>query len=266
MVEVGVRVDERDGGEAVPRERFEDPVGLVAGIDDDGLPGRGVGHDAQLQPRGATGKVSTRTSPISASLPRASQLGPTLRPMSTSTAAPPTSVPTPSPSRRRPCAAPWPRPRSGTTSTARTRPSPAWRADGRAARLRGGPLRPDRLDGKPDRPSGPRALRHRGHRRGAEPRLPLRDGGDGRALGPPPAPGRRAGGRMPVAGIEAWIRPEAVNYLPRTSVVASEHPQLRRRTVPPRPAIEEVLVSPGSEAWPSTWTARASGTRPRPSG
>ena len=48
MVEVGVRVDERDGGEAVPREGFEDAVGLAAGIQDDGRPGRGVGHDGAV--------------------------------------------------------------------------------------------------------------------------------------------------------------------------------------------------------------------------
>jgi len=48
---------------------------------------------------------------------------------------------------------------------------------------------------------------------------------------------------MPVAGIEAWIRPESVYYLPRTSVVCLENTHnFAGGTVLPRPAIEEVLV------------------------
>ena len=52
MVEVGVRVNERDGGEAVARKGFEDPVGLATGIQDDGRPGRGVGHDGAVAAEG----------------------------------------------------------------------------------------------------------------------------------------------------------------------------------------------------------------------
>ncbi len=50
-------------------------------------------------------------------------------------------------------------------------------------------------------------------------------------------------GRMPVAGIEAWIRPASVYYLPRTSVVCLENTHnFAGGTVLPRAAIEEVLV------------------------
>ena len=58
-----------------------------------------------------------------------------------------------------------------------------------------------------------------------------------------PRPVAGPGGRMPVAGIEAWIRPESVYYLPRTSVVCLENTHnFAGGTVLPRPAIEEVLV------------------------
>jgi len=58
-----------------------------------------------------------------------------------------------------------------------------------------------------------------------------------------PRPVAGPGGRMPVAGIEAWIRPESVYYLPRTSVVCLENTHnFAGGTVLPRPAVEEVLV------------------------
>jgi threonine aldolase len=58
-----------------------------------------------------------------------------------------------------------------------------------------------------------------------------------------PRPVAGPGGRMPVSGIEAWIRPEAVYYLPRTSIVCLENTHnFAGGTVLPRPAIEEVLV------------------------
>ncbi|MBK9373002.1 MAG: aminotransferase class I/II-fold pyridoxal phosphate-dependent enzyme [Holophagales bacterium] len=57
-----------------------------------------------------------------------------------------------------------------------------------------------------------------------------------------PRPVAGPGGRMPVAGIEAWIRPESVYYLPRTSVVCLENTHnFAGGTVLPRAAIEEVL-------------------------
>jgi threonine aldolase len=58
-----------------------------------------------------------------------------------------------------------------------------------------------------------------------------------------PRPVAGPGGRMPVSGIEAWIRPESVYYLPRTSVVCLENTHnFAGGTVLPRPAIEEILV------------------------
>ncbi|MBK6403842.1 MAG: aminotransferase class I/II-fold pyridoxal phosphate-dependent enzyme [Holophagales bacterium] len=57
-----------------------------------------------------------------------------------------------------------------------------------------------------------------------------------------PRPVAGPGGRMPAAGIEAWIRPESVYYLPRTSVVCLENTHnFAGGTVLPRPAVEEVL-------------------------
>jgi threonine aldolase len=51
------------------------------------------------------------------------------------------------------------------------------------------------------------------------------------------------GGRMPVAEVEAWVRPEAVYYLPRTSIVCLENTHnFAGGTVLPRAAVEEVLA------------------------
>ncbi len=52
MVEVGVRVNERDGGQAMSRQGFEDAVWLATGIQDYGRPGRGVGHDGAVAAEG----------------------------------------------------------------------------------------------------------------------------------------------------------------------------------------------------------------------
>jgi threonine aldolase len=50
-------------------------------------------------------------------------------------------------------------------------------------------------------------------------------------------------GRMPVAEIEAWVRPESVYYLPRTSVVCLENTHnFAGGTVLPREAVDEVLA------------------------
>ena len=58
-----------------------------------------------------------------------------------------------------------------------------------------------------------------------------------------PRPVFGPGGRMPVAEVEAWVRPESVYYLPRTSVVCLENTHnFAGGTVLPRPAIEEVLA------------------------
>ena len=58
-----------------------------------------------------------------------------------------------------------------------------------------------------------------------------------------PRPVAGPGGRMPVEGIEAWIRPESVYYLPRTSLVCLENTHnFAGGTVLPRPAVEEVLA------------------------
>lgn len=58
-----------------------------------------------------------------------------------------------------------------------------------------------------------------------------------------PRPVFGPGGRMPVADLESWVRPEAVYYLPRTSLVCLENTHnFAGGTVLPRPAIEEVLV------------------------
>ena len=58
-----------------------------------------------------------------------------------------------------------------------------------------------------------------------------------------PRPVFGPGGRMPVAEVEAWIRPESVYYLPRTSVVCLENTHnFAGGTVLPRPAIDEVLA------------------------
>ena len=49
-------------------------------------------------------------------------------------------------------------------------------------------------------------------------------------------------GRMPAAQVESWVRPEAVYYLPRTSLVCLENTHnFAGGTVLPRPAVEEVL-------------------------
>ena len=58
-----------------------------------------------------------------------------------------------------------------------------------------------------------------------------------------PRPVFGPGGRMPVAEVEAWVRPESVYYLPRTSIVCLENTHnFAGGTVLPRPAIEEVLA------------------------
>jgi threonine aldolase len=58
-----------------------------------------------------------------------------------------------------------------------------------------------------------------------------------------PRPVFGPGGRMPVAEVEAWVRPESVYYLPRTSVVCLENTHnFAGGTVLPRAAIDEVLV------------------------
>ncbi len=58
-----------------------------------------------------------------------------------------------------------------------------------------------------------------------------------------PRPVFGPGGRMPVAEVEAWVRPESVYYLPRTSVVCLENTHnFAGGTVLPRPAVEEVLA------------------------
>lgn len=48
VVEVCVRVDESDGAEPEPRESFEDPVRLAAGIEDDRRAGDRVRHDGAV--------------------------------------------------------------------------------------------------------------------------------------------------------------------------------------------------------------------------
>ena len=58
-----------------------------------------------------------------------------------------------------------------------------------------------------------------------------------------PRPVFGPGGRMPVAEVEAWVRPESVYYLPRTSVVCLENTHnFAGGTVLPRPAVDEVLA------------------------
>jgi len=58
-----------------------------------------------------------------------------------------------------------------------------------------------------------------------------------------PRPVFGPGGRMPVAEVEAWVRPEAVYYLPRTSIVCLENTHnFAGGTVLPRPAVDEVLA------------------------
>ena len=58
-----------------------------------------------------------------------------------------------------------------------------------------------------------------------------------------PRPVFGPGGRMPVAEVEAWVRPESVYYLPRTSVVCLENtPNFAGGTVLPRAAVDEVLA------------------------
>jgi threonine aldolase len=57
-----------------------------------------------------------------------------------------------------------------------------------------------------------------------------------------PRPVAGPGGLMPIAEVEAWVRPESVYYLPRTSLVCIENTHnFAGGTVLPRPAIEEVL-------------------------
>jgi len=58
-----------------------------------------------------------------------------------------------------------------------------------------------------------------------------------------PRPVFGPGGRMPVAEVEAWVRPESVYYLPRTSVVCLENTHnFAGGTVLPRAAVDEVLA------------------------
>ncbi len=58
---------------------------------------------------------------------------------------------------------------------------------------------------------------------------------------PRPVAGER--GRMPVAEVEAWIRPESTYYLPRTALIAVENTHnFAGGTVLPRPAIDETLA------------------------
>jgi len=50
-------------------------------------------------------------------------------------------------------------------------------------------------------------------------------------------------GRMPIAEVEAWVRPESVYYLPRTSVVCLENTHnFAGGTVLPRAGVDEVLA------------------------
>ncbi|MCL4808070.1 MAG: aminotransferase class I/II-fold pyridoxal phosphate-dependent enzyme [Thermoanaerobaculia bacterium] len=57
-----------------------------------------------------------------------------------------------------------------------------------------------------------------------------------------PRPVLGPAGRMPVAEVEAWVRPESVYYLPRTSVVCLENSHnFAGGTVLPREAVDEVL-------------------------
>jgi threonine aldolase len=58
-----------------------------------------------------------------------------------------------------------------------------------------------------------------------------------------PRPVLGPSGRMPAAEVEAWVRPESVYYLPRTSLVCLENTHnFAGGTVLPRPAVEEVLA------------------------
>ncbi|MFN7987095.1 MAG: GntG family PLP-dependent aldolase [Thermoanaerobaculia bacterium] len=58
-----------------------------------------------------------------------------------------------------------------------------------------------------------------------------------------PRPVFGPGGRMPVAEVEAWVRPESVYYLPRTSVVCLENTHnFAGGTVLPRAAVDEILA------------------------
>ena len=58
-----------------------------------------------------------------------------------------------------------------------------------------------------------------------------------------PRPVFGPGGRMPLAEVEAWVRPESVYYLPRTSVVCLENTHnFAGGTVLPRAAVDEVLA------------------------
>lgn len=58
---------------------------------------------------------------------------------------------------------------------------------------------------------------------------------------PRPVPG--PGGRMPAVEVEAWIRPESVTYLPRTSVLCLENTHnFAGGTILPRAAVDELLA------------------------
>ncbi len=58
-----------------------------------------------------------------------------------------------------------------------------------------------------------------------------------------PRPVFGPGGRMPAPEVEAWVRPESVYYLPRTSLVCLENTHnFAGGTVLPRAAVEEVLA------------------------
>jgi threonine aldolase len=58
-----------------------------------------------------------------------------------------------------------------------------------------------------------------------------------------PRPVFGPGGVMPAAEVEAWVRPEAVTYLPRTSVVCLENTHnFAGGTILPRTAVDEVMA------------------------
>ena len=106
---------------------------------------------------------------------------------------------------------------------------------------------------------------HGGHPRGQEPHLPLRDGGHGRAVGPPAAPGRRAA-RPDDDGAGRGVDQARVRLLPAAHVRsrAREHAQLRRRRRRRRArSIEPLLALAKEKGLRTTSTAPASGTRRR---
>ena len=79
---------------------------------------------------------------------------------------------------------------------------------------------------------------------------------------PRPVDGVR--GRLAPDAVAAWIRPESVYYLPRTSVLALENTHNGAGgTVTPREAMTRSSLSQSSTGSASTSTAHASGTPPR---